>query len=65
MDSSPPDTNRRQRDDVLLRRARIAVFMDGCYWHLCPEHADLPRSNHEWWRRKLEGIVRRDRGYRS
>src|SRR5690606_41386111 len=61
VDRSPPGTNRRRRADILLRGARIAVFVDGCFWHSCPGHAHLPKSNRDWWRRKLDGVVRRDR----
>ena len=61
VDAAPKGTNRRRRVDVLLRGARIAVFVDGCFWHSCPEHAHLPKNNRQWWQRKLEGVVRRDR----
>jgi len=47
--------------DVVFPRARLAVFLDGCYWHGCPEHASMPIRNGEWWRNKLEGNRRRDR----
>nr|WP_084628763.1 very short patch repair endonuclease [Amycolatopsis nigrescens] len=61
VDASPPGTNRRRRADILLTAAGIAVFVDGCFWHSCPAHAHPPKNNREWWRRKLEGVVRRDR----
>ncbi|MEV0053520.1 DNA mismatch endonuclease Vsr [Saccharopolyspora shandongensis] len=61
VDVSPRGTNRRRRVDILLRGARIAVFVDGCFWRSCPVHAHLPKSNRDWWQRKLEGVVRRDR----
>ncbi|MEY8040029.1 DNA mismatch endonuclease Vsr [Saccharopolyspora cebuensis] len=61
VDTTPPGTNKRRRADVLLRGPRIAVFVDGCFWHSCPQHAHLPKRNREWWRRKLDGVVRRDR----
>lgn len=51
----------RRRADVLFTRRRIAVFVDGCFWHSCPEHGTLPRSNHDWWVAKLEKNVARDR----
>lgn len=60
VDVAPPGTNRRRRVDVLLRGARIALFVDGCFWHSCPEHGRLPKANHEWWRVKLHGVVVRD-----
>jgi len=45
----------------VLSRLRVAVFVDGCYWHACPEHMTIPKSNPEWWKRKLDGNVERDR----
>nr|WP_280956860.1 very short patch repair endonuclease [Actinoalloteichus spitiensis] len=61
VDAVAEGANKRRRVDVLLRGARIAVFVDGCFWHACPEHGHLPMTNQQWWRRKLEGVVRRDR----
>ncbi len=40
---------------------RVAVFVDGCFWHRCPEHATHPRANGAWWREKLDANVARDR----
>lgn len=56
-----PAPSVRGRADILFRPARVAVYVDGCFWHSCPEHGVLPKGNREWWRRKLEGTVRRDR----
>ncbi len=50
----------RRTIDVVFPRARIAVFMDGCFWHGCPEHATQPKSNAEWWRQKLDRNMARD-----
>lgn len=47
--------------DVALTRARIAVFVDGCFWHRCPEHGTSPKNNSAWWASKLDGNVARDR----
>src|SRR5689334_20738317 len=49
------------RPDVALIRVRVAVFVDGCFWHRCPEHGTLPRNNREWWQDKLDRNVARDR----
>jgi DNA mismatch endonuclease, patch repair protein len=49
------------RPDVAFTRARIAVFVDGCFWHRCPEHGTLPKNNREWWLVKLDRNVERDR----
>lgn len=51
----------RVRPDLLFSRARVAVFVDGCFWHSCDEHAHLPKSNTAWWLAKLEANVLRDR----
>lgn len=51
----------RCRADVVFRSQRVAIFVDGCFWHLCPVHGVIPRSNAEWWRDKLERNVARDR----
>ncbi|NUT97240.1 MAG: DNA mismatch endonuclease Vsr [Saccharothrix sp.] len=61
VDRAPRGTNRRRRVDIVLRGPRIAVFVDGCFWHSCPAHAHLPKANREWWRLKLRGIGLRDR----
>lgn len=50
----------RRRADIVFSRARVAVYIHGCYWHLCPEHATLPKANADWWRRKLEANRERD-----
>ncbi len=49
------------RPDVAFTRRRVAVFVDGCFWHNCPEHGRQPRVNGEYWSPKLEGNARRDR----
>lgn len=49
----------RRTIDIAFTRSRIAVFIDGCFWHGCPDHATSPRANGEWWAHKLQ--VNRDR----
>lgn len=39
----------------------VAVFVDGCFWHRCPEHGTDPKTNSEYWKPKLERNVQRDR----
>jgi DNA mismatch endonuclease (patch repair protein) len=51
----------RRRADIVFGPAKVAVYVDGCFWHSCPEHATLPKNNREWWRAKLDANVRRDR----
>lgn len=47
--------------DVVFTRSRVAVFVDGCFWHRCPVHGAIPKSNSEWWIDKFESTVARDR----
>ena len=54
-----PDLNRRA--DLVFRRARVAVFLDGCYWHGCPEHFVQPKSHVDYWQTKIGRNVVRDR----
>lgn len=56
----PPVPGRR-RADLDFPRARVAVYLDGCFWHRCPAHGTLPTANREWWIAKLEANVARDR----
>jgi DNA mismatch endonuclease (patch repair protein) len=49
------------RPDVAFPPARLAVFVDGCFWHCCPVHGNQPRANTEYWRPKLDRNVARDR----
>src|SRR5262249_9210025 len=51
----------RRTPDISFVRARVAVFVDGCFWHCCPQHATWPKANRKWWRRKLALNVARDR----
>ncbi|GAA4991431.1 hypothetical protein GCM10023205_74370 [Yinghuangia aomiensis] len=50
----------RREADVVFGPARVAVFVDGCFWHGCPEHATWPKNNAEFWRNKIEGNRVRD-----
>ncbi len=55
-----PLAHSRRRADIVFRRARIAVFIDGCFWHGCPQHGTWPRTNADWWRDKIVGNQKRD-----
>lgn len=50
----------RRRADVVFFKVRIAVFVDGCFWHGCPIHGTWPKANAEFWRQKIEANRRRD-----
>lgn len=47
--------------DIVLPRLRLVVFVDGCFWHCCPDHGNLPKNNSAWWGTKLARNVARDR----
>jgi DNA mismatch endonuclease, patch repair protein len=49
------------RPDVVFPRLKVAVFLDGCFWHACPDHGTTPRVNRSYWLPKLERNVTRDR----
>lgn len=50
----------RREADIVFVRARVVVFVDGCFWHCCPQHRTNPKNNAEWWRTKLERNRDRD-----
>ena len=50
----------RRTADLVFRRAKVAVFIDGCFWHGCPEHFKQPSTNSAYWREKIEGNRLRD-----
>lgn len=50
----------RRRADIVFSRAKVAVYVDGCFWHACPKHGTWPRKNAEWWQAKLLRNRRRD-----
>src|SRR2546430_17382839 len=56
-----PIEGTRRRADVAFTAARIAVFVDGCFWHCCPEHGTGPKANGRWWEEKLAANVNRER----
>lgn len=51
----------RVRPDIVFPSARVAVFVDGCYWHGCAQHKTLPKTNTEFWSRKISRNIERDR----
>jgi len=57
----PVPGQRRRTIDVAFTRHRLAVFVDGCFWHGCPEHGTRPRSNSSWWQQKFAANLARDR----
>ena len=55
------DKGARVRPDIVFPARRVAVFVDGCFWHVCPEHGRAPTVNEWYWAPKLRRNVERDR----
>ncbi len=55
-----PEPALRRTADIVFTKQRIAVFIDGCYWHACPEHKTIAQSNATYWSEKLARNVARD-----
>ena len=58
--SARPLPELRRTADLVFRPARVAVFIDGCYWHGCPKHYTEPKTNTEYWREKINRNKARD-----
>lgn len=58
--SARPEPALRRTADLVFTRARVAVFVDGCFWHGCPEHRTHPKTNADYWSSKIEGNIARD-----
>jgi DNA mismatch endonuclease (patch repair protein) len=50
----------RTHPDIVFTKAKVAVFVDGCFWHMCPDHGRVPKSNPAYWVPKLNANVARD-----
>ena len=55
-----PEPSLRRTADIVFTKQRVAVFIDGCYWHACPEHRTVARANASYWSEKLARNVARD-----
>ncbi len=56
-----PASSLSRRADIVFRRQKVAIFVDGCFWHGCPEHGTSPRTNSGYWRAKIARNIERDR----
>ncbi|MFC9253202.1 very short patch repair endonuclease [Amycolatopsis thailandensis] len=54
-------TGVRVRPDIVFTRRKVAIFVDGCFWHVCPEHGREPTRNEWYWTPKLRRNIERDR----
>lgn len=59
LDGKLPGLRRRSADIVWSGR-RLAVFVDGCFWHGCPDHFVLPKTHSDWWHQKIQRNKARD-----
>ncbi|MBV2125000.1 MAG: very short patch repair endonuclease [Candidatus Thiodiazotropha sp. (ex Ctena orbiculata)] len=48
------------KPDIVFVAARVAVFVDGCFWYGCPEHGSIPKSRREFWEKKIKKSIKRD-----
>jgi len=53
------------RPDFVFCQHHLVVFVDGCFWHMCPRHFSMPKNNRSFWKRKLEANVSRDKAVTS
>jgi len=53
------------RPDIVFVSRRIAIFIDGCFWHGCPEHGVRPKTNSKFWNTKIQGNMERDKKNRK
>jgi DNA mismatch endonuclease (patch repair protein) len=51
---------KRVRPDIVFTRRKVVIFVDGCFWHGCPRHGEVPASNREFWEAKIAGTRLRD-----
>ena len=49
------------KPDIVFTKLKVVIFIDGCFWHRCPIHGVMPKSNADFWKAKLKGNVKRDR----
>ncbi len=59
--AAKPLPKMRRTADMVFRPTRVAVFIDGCFWHGCPEHFVMPKTNQPYWEEKIGQNIQRDR----
>jgi DNA mismatch endonuclease, patch repair protein len=48
------------KPDISIKKYKIVIFIDSCFWHCCPVHGNMPKSNKDYWEKKLERNIQRD-----
>ena len=56
-----PLKNLNRKADIIFIKYKLAIFIDGCFWHLCPKHGSIPNANRKYWENKLYTNVQRDK----
>lgn len=49
------------KPDIAIKRLKLAIFIDSCFWHGCPEHGRIPKSNVDFWKKKINKNMERDK----
>jgi DNA mismatch endonuclease, patch repair protein len=49
------------KPDFVFRKKKVAIFVDGCFWHCCPIHSTIPKNNNDFWVKKLQSNISRDK----
>lgn len=55
-----PEPNLKIKADIIFPKQKICIFVDGCFWHGCPSHFKVPKTNSDWWLEKIEDNKMRD-----
>lgn len=58
--NTPPVPSLRWKADLVVPERCLCVFLDGCFWHACPQHFRVPKTNSAWWKEKIDANVDRD-----
>lgn len=49
------------KPDIAIKKYKVVIFIDSCFWHVCPEHGNIPKSNQDYWLKKLARNQERDK----
>ncbi len=49
------------KPDISLKKYKVVIFIDSCFWHCCPQHGNMPKTNQEFWEKKLNRNKDRDK----
>jgi DNA mismatch endonuclease, patch repair protein len=49
------------KPDIAIKKYKVVIFIDSCFWHVCPSHGNMPKSNQEYWLKKLKRNQERDK----